>query len=151
METDSFKLKLAFAAELLRNNEDGIKAAFVVFSDDAGKALQLGRAWINDPVVIAEKQRLLNTTDAKTFLPSKEQQARDVYSMATDATKEIDDRLKAHRLYAEIMGHIEKPTSGGVNILAQGVMVVRDAGTDEEWAEKASRQQRTLTGDASIN
>lgn len=138
--------KRAFAAELLRNDGDGFKAAFALFGEDTGKALQLGRIWLTDPVVIAEQDKLLRSSDAKTFLPSKEQQARDVYKMATDATQPIDDRLKAHRLYAEIMGHIEKPNvQAGTNILNQGVMIVRDAGSNDDWEAKAIAHQRSLT------
>lgn len=147
MDTD--KLKKEFAAQLLRNDGDGFKAAFAVCGSDTGLALQIGREWPKDTAVLAEQARLLTTSDAKTFLPSKEQQARDVYAMATDQLKAIEDRLKAHRLYAEIMGHIEKPSAGaGINILTQGVMVVRDAGSDADWQAKALTQQRKLTDNA---
>jgi hypothetical protein len=45
------------------------------------------------------------------------------------------------------MSFIEKPVAGATtNILNQGVMIVKDSGTDEEWQEKAANQQRTLVG-----
>jgi hypothetical protein len=44
-------------------------------------------------------------------LPSKAQQARDIYNLAQGAAS-IDDKLKAHKLYAEIMGHVQKPGEG---------------------------------------
>lgn len=139
-------LKRDFAANLLRSNDDPFKAAFLTHPD-AGIALQMARDWPRDPFVIAEKTKLLSSPDAKTFLPTKELQAKDIYAMATNSTLETEDRLKAHRLYAEIMGFIEKPTPGiQNNILNQGVMIVKDAGSDADWQEKASSQQRTLVG-----
>lgn len=148
---DAHQLKIAYAASLLRNDGDPYKAAFAII-DNAGHALQIGKNWPSDPVVLAEQKRILTSTDVKAFLPSKEQQSRDIYTMATNEKLEVEDRLKAHRLYAEIMGHIEKPVPGGnVNILTQGVMIVRDAGTDDEWQEKATHQQQTLVANGSIN
>lgn len=143
---DNEALKRDFAANLLRCNDDPWKAGFATHPD-AGIALQMARDWPRDPFVIAEKAKLLSSSDAKTFLPTKELQAKDIYAMATNATIETEDRLKAHRLYAEIMGFIEKPTPGiQNNILNQGVMIVKDAGSDADWQEKASSQQRTLVG-----
>jgi dTDP-glucose pyrophosphorylase len=145
-------LKKEFAAQLLRDNGDGFKAAFAVCGDDSGMALQIARLWINDPFVVAEQKKLLLTSDAKTFLPTKEQQARDVYVLACDVKSDLKERLAAHRLYAEIMSHIEKPLVGqSVNVLNQGVMIVRDAGSNEDWERKALEQQRALTINATVN
>lgn len=148
---DRTELKLCFAANLLRSPDDPMKAAFAT-TPDTGLALQIARQWIDDPVVKVEQERLLNTSEAKSFLPSKEQQAKDIYAMATNDRLATEDRLKAHRLYAEVMGHIEKPAvGGGINILTQGVMIVKDAGSDADWQEKAAQQQRALTANASVN
>lgn len=145
--------KRAFAEQLLRNDGDAFKAAFAVFGDPAqtGIALQIARTWVNDAFVVAEQARLLATSEAKTFLPSKEQQARDIYTLAMNEKNAPEERLKAHRLYAEIMGHIEKERAAGLTLVNQGVMLVRDAGTDADWQEKAVRQQRTLTANATVN
>lgn len=145
MQVDPVKQKKEFAAAWLRCNEDAHKAAFIIVPNDPGMALQIALAWPKDPVVLAEKELLLGANDAKTFLPSKEKQARDVYDMACSTLIPVEDRLKAHRLYAELMGHIEKaaPTTA-VNILSQGVMIVKDNGTDDQWERKAMAQQRTL-------
>lgn len=145
--------KREFAAAVLRNDGDTFKAAFAISGDDVGFALQIARAWKDDPLVLAEQERLLSTTDAKSFLPTKEQQARAIYALAMDDMRDTEERLKAHRLYAEIMGHIVKvENQSGVNILNQGVMIVRDAGSDEDWQKKVVEQQRTLTLNAtSVN
>lgn len=155
--TDELEKKKLFAAELMRL-EDPFKAAFAVFPD-SGVAMQMARPWEKDPFVLAECDRLSQGKEAKSFLPSKEKQARDVYAIACDITKITEDRLKAHRLYAELMSYIEKPSAGAsVNILNQGVMVVKEAATDADWERKAIEQQRRLIApqtieatDASIN
>jgi len=148
---DQHESKLKFAAELLRNDNDPFKAAFAAVPHDPGMALQIAKAWFDDPVVTAEKDRLLRSCDAKSFLPSKEKQLRDIYSLATDGKQSAEDRIKAHRLYAEINGFIEKPsTNGAINVLNQGVMIVREHGNDADWEAKAMAQQRTLTGHAPI-
>lgn len=143
------RLKQEFAANLLRYRDDPAKAAFAT-TPDAGLALQIARDWPQDGFVQAQMDKLLSSTDATTFLPTKESQARDIYAIAVDVHNPIEDRLKAHRLYAEVRGFIEKPSQGGgnVNILTQGVMIVSDKGTDQEWEAKAKAHQRTLTGHA---
>jgi hypothetical protein len=143
--------KRQFAAALLRTG-DGFKAAIEVVGDDPGFALQISNIWRNDPLVKAEQERLLSTQDAKQFLPTKEAQARDIWAMATNDLTSVEDRLKAHRLYAEVMGHIEKPAAqGGINILSQGVMIVRESGSNQEWQERAIAQQRALTSAPNSN
>jgi hypothetical protein len=145
---DIHAIKLQFAAQLLKHENDAHKAAFATV-DDPGLALQLARMF-DDPVVVAERQRLLGSSDAKSFLPNKSKQLVDIYALATDKMQTAEDRIKAHRLYAEISGFIEKPQSGaGINVLNQGVMIVRDHGDDSDWEEKTIQQQRTLTGHGS--
>ncbi len=144
---DQTTLKLDFAKNMLRHSNDPFKAAFDT-TPDAGLALQIAKTWEKDEIVVAEMEKLLSTGDT-SFLPTKESQARDIYSLATSENVAVDDRLKAHRLYAEIRGFIEKPTQGATtNILNQGVMIVKDQGSDADWQEKATLQQRTLIGHA---
>lgn len=125
-------------------HDDAQKAAFATIGNP-GHALWMSVNWITDPFVQAELETLMQSKEAKKFLPSKERQAKDVYTIASDEKKAPEDRLKAHRLYSEIMGFIEKPNAGNTtNILNQGVMVVRDMGSDEDWANKAVKQQARL-------
>ena len=143
--------KLDYAANLLRT-QDPFKAAFAT-TPNTGEALVIGRDWPHDPVVQAEMDKLLSKEGAKTFLPTKETQAKDIYALATNEKTAVEDRLKAHRLYAEVMGFIEKPSQNGgnVNILNQGVMIVKDHGSDEDWQDKAAKQQKALLGHATIH
>jgi hypothetical protein len=146
------ELKLKFADMLLRLNNEPFKAAFAILPDDAGMALQVARSWFDDPVVVAEKERLMSGSGAAVFLATKEKQLADIYKLATNEKECAEDRIKAHRLYAEISGFIEKPSANGaVNILNQGVMIVKEHGSNDDWEAKTIEQQRTLTGHASVN
>lgn len=88
------------------------EAAVLVFPDASDDALarQAAEEYRYDRVVIEEMDRLAKA-EPETNLPTKAQQARDIYDLAISAAS-IDDRLKAHKLYAEVMGHIVKPGDG---------------------------------------
>jgi hypothetical protein len=150
MDSD-VQLKKDFAANLLRYPDDPAKAAFAT-TPSTGLALQIAKNWIADPVVLAEQDKLLAGEGAKSFLPTKEAQARDIYAIATSMAIGVDERIKAHRLYAEVMGFIEKPNAGNaINVLNQGVMVVRTAKDDQDWEDTAVDQQRKLIAHATVN
>lgn len=152
-ESDEKELeqKKAFAMALIRFNGDASKAGFCI-EQDTGKALQIGFTWSHDEFVKAEMERVFGSAEAKKFLPTKEQQAKDVYSMAVDIKLSTDDRIKAHRLYAEIMQHIEKPKEATtVTVAVQNVMAVPFAKSEEEWENFAVRQQHQLTEASSVN
>lgn len=139
--------KLAFARAILKNPDCFAAALSVV--PDTGKALQIANQWPTDPIVIAEKHRIVEDEGPRSLLPTKEQQAADIYKMATDLKVAEEDRLKAHRLYAEVMGHIEKPTvDNSTKIVAQSVMIVKDHGDDTDWEQQTVKQQRALTSHA---
>lgn len=143
------ELKTAFAKALLSSPDDPFKAAFSVISNNS-KACEAATYWTNDAFVKSEKIRLLDEHGLKAFLPTKEQQAKDIYEMATDTRLDEEIRLKAHELYAKLMGHIEKPDNSTKIILNQTVMTVPVCATDEEWEKRAQKQQHVLIhGDAS--
>ena len=149
--------KLEFARELLRTPNDPYKAASIVFPDreDGAMVVLAATVWVRDGVTLTEQVRISEQEGPSAFLPTKTDQARNLWDMAVCANAPFDERIKAHRLYAEIMGNIEKQPAGNVtNVLNQGVMVIRDKGTDAEWEAQALTQQRALqarTIDASIN
>jgi hypothetical protein len=147
-EQATIEFKKAFAAALLKQpDENPFKAALSITSD-ASTALQASREWVYDPIVVEEKLRLISEFGQKGFLPTKEEQAKAIYLIANYDLVDAETRLKAHRLYAELMSYIEKPNAGGgINVLNQGVMIVRDQGSDSEWEERALRQQRNLVLD----
>lgn len=110
-----------FAAEWLRTG-DSFKAAIAVTGvNDAGRALWLEKQLVLDDYVLRRKQELIQENGEEAYLPSKADIARKVLE-AHETARSTDDRLKALRLYAEIMGHISKPDTnsnkGGSGIVA---------------------------------
>jgi hypothetical protein len=140
------EMKERFAEALLKN-PDNVNAAAFQICDDPGVALQLAHKWFNDPELKAIQATLMEKNGLRSYLPSKDEQAKDIYAMAEDKKLDVEERLKAHRLYAEIMGNIEKPTNPTqVNVQTNlGVMLVPVAQNDEEWEKRAQEQQRRLT------
>lgn len=142
---DQTELKREFARALLLTPDDPYKAAFATIRDDSGLALQVATQWARDPVVVEEMQRILGGEgEIVGILPTKERQALDIYKIAIADSIDPEVALKAHRLYAEIMGHIAEAKGGVTNILNQGVMIVKDYGDDTSWEEKAIINQRRL-------
>lgn len=135
------------------SNEGRFEAACLVFPDqeDTQLALKAMNEWRYDPIVIQEMATLA-AAEEKTELPSREQQARDVYRLASDNTKGIDDRLKAHKLYADLMGFVQKPTdNSGSNVYIDNrrVMVMPSpANSADEWEATAKKHQAGLVIDA---
>lgn len=129
------------------------EAACLVFPDHEDDALALRAAdeWPRDRVVIEEMARLAKAETAEE-LPSPEQQARDVYRLASDETKGIDDRLKAHKLYAEMRGHIKRPGEANTNVYVDNrrvMLMPAAANSADDWEQLASGHQAKLINDAS--
>lgn len=140
------ELKRKFAEAMLKLDGDPFKAAFSIIPD-VGLAMQAANTWPTDPIVAEAKILLLEEKGLRSFLPTKDEQARDIYNMANCEKLDAEVRLKAHRLYAEIMGNIERPalpTASNTNIIAQNVMVVKDHGTNDDWEMQAMQQQGKL-------
>lgn len=139
------ELKAKFAAELLRNPKEPFLAGLSVFPNDNGRALRAAYEWPNDPEVKAEQARLTAKDGGAGFLPSKAELARAIWDKST-AAYDAEDFTKLAKLYADVMGFIQKPEPAvNVNVNNNRVMVVKDHGTNEEWAEKLAAQQRELT------
>lgn len=147
------ELKLKFAAALLRYPSDAFKAGLEVFGTDTGRALYVASHWINDPIVNAEKQRILEDDGEMFGLPTKADVARKAWDLANaERPMEDKDRLELLKFYASLRGFVEKPKEstgeGNTNVIAQNVMIVRDHGSNDEWADKVRRQQEKLLQDA---
>lgn len=103
--------KKAFAIAWLKQS-DPFKAAVSVFGPtQAGKCLKIADEWPNDPFVIQYYNELLEEKGEEAFLPTKAAVARKVMETA-EGFIHVDNKLKAFRLYAEIMGYITKPEAG---------------------------------------
>lgn len=102
--------KHLFGIELAK--APAFKAACEVFKEDTNTALWVSTNWINDPIVIAAKDKYLEAADTSQTLLDKEQFARMLLNMANEknASNTIHvldgkDRLKALELYAQVMGY----------------------------------------------
>lgn len=111
-------LKAAFAAFLLETPDKPFEAALKLFPSDRerGKACQITFSWPQDPFVIAEMQRLRETTEYEDpELPSKKRliaMAMEVYSNQFTPPKEKNAAIK---LIADLQGFIVKAESLDIN------------------------------------
>jgi hypothetical protein len=146
------QFKLAFAAQLLKigkNPNEAFKAALVIFPDDTTLALKAATQWVDDPIVIAEKERLLGDGGEESELPSKTELLKEIHDKAKACTF-TEDYAKLMRLYMEMRGLINKPVAGtNIQINNNKVMVVKDHGNDEEWKAGIKAQQVRLINEAS--
>lgn len=140
------KYKIQFARELLNYPENPFKAGLAVFGADTGKALKACTLWVHDDFVIKEIAKLKEENPNIGDLPTKEDFARAVIKRAEALPLlEVEDYVKLARLYADVMGYIEKPqTTINTNLITNKVMVVKDHGTDEAWERRLLEQQRSL-------
>lgn len=149
--------KKRFARELHarpKTLEGRYEAALRAFPDpgDEVLAIKARDEWIYDRTVIDELDRL-NKEDMPEDLPTRAQQARDIYNLAQDPSKAVDDRLKAHKLYAEVMGFIQKPLpgAGGGNTFIDNrrvIMMPAPPASIEDWEAEAIEHQAKLVSDA---
>lgn len=137
------EMKIRFAEALIANDGNAFEAALSIVGD-TGEALQIAQNWPNDSEVKQAKIDLIEKNGLRPYLPTKDQQAKDIYDMAKDQKLDAEYRLKAHRLYAEIMGNIDKPNPNSNVVNFQTVMIVKSHGDDVDWEKKAIEQQRTL-------
>lgn len=155
IELNEIEQKKKFAYEFLRDPNNSFGVAKNIFNDPydpkiVGKALRISREWPKDPVVIAEKERLLKNNGERHFLPTKEQLSRELLTKAREA-KDFDSSHKFYKLYAETQGLIEKPTTNitaNIQNHSNRVMVITNNGSDEDWEVKAKAQQEKLINDA---
>lgn len=142
---DDQALKDAYADELLRTADPFKAAVAVVGTQDTGLALRISTEWPNDPYIKEKQAELLELNGEAAYVASKLQLARKVFELG-DTARAIEDRLKAYRLFGEIMGYIEKPTTNINNnvMTANKVMIVREQASNEAWEAKLFEQQRNL-------
>lgn len=140
------ELQTKFAVALLRKPDEPFVAAQEVFGADAGAALYAASHWIQDAFVLAEQQRLLKEKGPRSFLPSKEEYAREVWKLALGERTPIEDKRALLSLYGDIMGHKQKAENPGinVNVTQNKVMIVKDHGSDDDWEAQAIAQQHRL-------
>lgn len=144
MFTDDHKRE--FALRYLEYRRDAVKAASRLFPYDIAARSAATIDLPYDPVVNEEVERLLAEYGHEHFLPGKHELAAKIYDVA-EAASDTDDKVKALKLYADVMGFVEKPGTVVNNNLSQTVnkvMVLRDHGNEETWEARLIEQQRRL-------
>jgi len=147
------ELKREFALAYLRNPSDSFGAALVVCPHDPGKALEIASTWPRDPEVIAHQREAEEELGEMHFLPGKADLARQVWEIGTNKQIDTADRLKAMKLYADLRGYIEAPSTiiNNNNAVSNNkVMVIENYGSDDDWEERVRQQQAKLVEDASV-
>jgi hypothetical protein len=139
-------LKERFAVAWLKCG-DPVNAAWQVFpiATMGWERSYISSNWTKDADVLAAKEKHAETTSSPgDLLPDKEAFARKI--LDDSVNWEPDDKVKAWKLYADVMGLIEKPgtTINNQPVTENRVMVVRDFGTDDEWERAAKLQQQRL-------
>lgn len=147
-EEEATALKLEFAEALLRFPDEPFEAARRVFGEDHARVSYVASAWVRDPVVLAEQERLIEEFGPEEFLPSKAEYARVVWRNANNPSIPVEDRVKLLNMYGDIRGFKEKPgvvINNNTNTLVQNrVMLVKDHGGAEAWEKLAAKQQHQL-------
>jgi len=143
--------KKLFAIELLKNPSESFKCAIRVFGADTGKALKVHNMWPIDVTVLQYQAEYIKEHGHDKTLPTKEVFARTVYDIANEKGNDLEVRLKYFKLYGDIRGYIEKP--GAINNITNNsqinnkVMIVKDHGSDDNWAKNLATQQKKLISD----
>jgi hypothetical protein len=149
------KRRELFAYQLLKEPGEVFKAGFAAFPEGTPEAhalaMQAATEWPSEDEMIELKTELVAKHGEAHFLPSKGDLAREVYKIVKDGRTNMD-KLSAAKVYAEIMGFIEKPGPAvqlNQTNVTNKVMVVPMAPTNEDWETKAMTAQNKLFAAAS--
>lgn len=104
--------KRAFAAALVKFVGTPWDAAIHVFGEkyrgNAGVFLYVANEWVNDPLVVAEQQRLTAADVVGSTLANKDEAARQVWLWTQEPKSALKDRIEAMKLYAEMREFVKK-------------------------------------------
>lgn len=107
--TDEHKEK--FAAELLRNPSQPFEAAVIVFgADNVSACAYTATEWPTDAKIIELQQRLLKDDKASgELVPTKNAALLRIWEWTEKKELDIETKLKAMKLIADMQGWIIKP------------------------------------------
>lgn len=133
---DSDEAKRAFALELIKNPNNPFQAALVLFPNDTGWCLRMAREWINDPIVVAEKEAILEKHNELDFLPGKVTLCRAIWERMNggDAGRYVgnEDFVKLAKLYAEVMDFVPKTSKIDANVKTSSTIQIIASALDEK-------------------
>lgn len=145
-------LKRAFAEVLLRMPDDPYGAARLV-EPHMGKAQFISAYWLHDPLVVAHMETTYAVKGAAAVIPTKDEFAASVLKLAHEY-KTADSKLDFLKLFASVVGYIEKPSGMGggnttINNTVNKVMIVhKNDNRRLAVADRVAHQAR-LVNDAS--
>lgn len=138
-------LKRLFASAWLRMPDNPFAAAREVDAENPGKQYYMSTHWINDPYVLAEKEKLVAHFGAVARVPTKEELALEIYNRDC---KDDGQRLQYLKFFAQLMGYTEEEGAGKSininNMVGVRVMPVPVAASDDEWEKRAREHAITL-------
>lgn len=140
-ETDA--LKLRFAKAYARNPKDAYAAARTIEAD-YGKAQHMASNWPSDPIVLEYLAEQSEVDPDK--LPTKDEFAAELLKQARE-TNSSAVKLDYMKLFATVMGYVEKPREATTNVnvaVVNKVMRVPRSRTDDEARERIAANQARL-------
>jgi hypothetical protein len=146
---DTDALKRAFAVALCRNPNEPYQAARQI-EPNAGRASYIAAYWPGDPLVMSHMEKVSVDQGAAAFLPTKEEFAKRVLDASQEITRH-DVKLDYMKLFAAVMGYVEKPSDRpNVNVaIVNKVMAVPRYPNKEDARHAIAAQQAKLINAAS--
>ena len=147
MADDDNDLKKEFAREWLKSPDEPFRAAYRMFPGDFNRACVMGAQWQRDPVVLAEMRRIREMEPAASALPTREDIAQEILTLARSDTLKPEQKFQGYRLASELLGFVQKPGQTATNgtAIVQSVMRVPVHATEGDWEAAAAKQQSDLT------
>lgn len=134
-------------ATFLNSGFSPFPAALRIWPKDPGLAAQVAATWVNDPYVVAFREKLNEDAETAKKPASKEAQVKRIEERI--GSFPAAEYLKGERLIAEMLGHIEKAAPPSVTVNAnqqvvERVLVYKDHGSNDDWQAKLMLQQSKL-------
>lgn len=126
------------------------EAACNIFGDDTNTAVWVSQNWLNDPIVVASKDKYLEAADTSQTLLDKSQLGRKLLTMAEEKNASntfylLDgkDRLKALELYSKIMGYSNDKPDPSINNFVHNQMTIKLVSAEKEPKAKTIDNEDT--------
>lgn len=152
---DELAQKLEFAMRLVKQPNDPMGVACLLYPADFPRAAFVASQWPSCPEVLEEITRLKNEVGLDGLLPTKEEAAQAAWLLSQDGTADIKERAAALKLFCDIQGFIAPKPTAIINNNSlndnRRVMMVTNHNNDVEWEEKLIENQRALTNATAVN
>lgn len=144
---DAEAKKHLFGIELAKGKQ-AFEAALIACGQQTNQALYISQHWLNDPIVLAEKEKTLKAVYSPEDLLDADQLAANLLRMANEKDRsgsfymfEGKDRLAALKLYAEVRGFIGKQSTQINNNIVHKSITVKFVKPQEAKEEETVIEQ----------